>query len=109
VGYRSAGWSWSKVSSIHRAREGEASGCVGEIYSYRYRVHPASGGLYKRCVGLAWCSTCREYCAAMVFVPRGEYLPDLLAELPALEHERLVRSEVKLLDYLDRLVRGYVA
>ncbi|WP_433345474.1 hypothetical protein [Micromonospora sp. CA-111912] len=41
----------------------------------------------------------------MVFVPRNERLPDLLADLPTPERERLVRSEVKLLDYLDRLVR----
>jgi hypothetical protein len=41
----------------------------------------------------------------MVFVPRSKRLSDLLADLPASERERLKRSEVKLLDYLDRLVR----
>jgi hypothetical protein len=41
----------------------------------------------------------------MVSVPRGEHLVDLLAGLPELERERLARSEVKLLDYLDRLAR----
>ncbi|MFI6263201.1 hypothetical protein [Micromonospora sp. NPDC051006] len=41
----------------------------------------------------------------MVFVPRNERLSDLLADLPTPERERLARSEVKLLDHLDRLVR----
>lgn len=44
---------------------------------------------------------CREYSSAMVSVPRGEHLADLLAGLPELERERLARSEVK----LDRLAR----
>jgi hypothetical protein len=75
------------------------------VYSYRYRVYPPSDSLFERCVGLAWCATCREYSGAMVSVPRGEHLVDLLAGLPELERERLARSEVKLLDYLDRLAR----
>ncbi|MGW3892327.1 hypothetical protein ACWD69_26905 [Micromonospora chokoriensis] len=41
----------------------------------------------------------------MVIVPRNEDLWDPLADLPTPERERLVRSEVKLLDNLDRLVR----
>jgi hypothetical protein len=41
----------------------------------------------------------------MVYVPQEEQLTNLLADLPAPEHERLARSEVKLLDYLDRLTR----
>jgi hypothetical protein len=64
------------------------AGCDGKIY-----------------FGLAWCSTCCAYAGAMVFVPRREHLLDLLADLPASERERLMRSDVKLLDYLDRLVR----
>lgn len=75
------------------------------MYLYRYRVYPPSDGSFERCIGLAWCSTCREYSGAMVSVPRGEHLPDLLAGLPESERERLARSEVKLLNYLDRLVR----
>jgi hypothetical protein len=41
----------------------------------------------------------------MVFVPRGEHLPDPLVGLLESERERLTRSEVKLLNYLDRLAR----
>jgi hypothetical protein len=41
----------------------------------------------------------------MVYVPRAERLPHLLAGLPAPERERLGRGGVKLLDYLDRLAR----
>jgi hypothetical protein len=95
----------SKVSTIHGARAGSADACAGEIYSYRYRFYAPSDSLYERCVGLAWCSSCREYSGTMVFVPKDERVPDLLAEMPASERERLFRSEVKLLDHLDRLVR----
>lgn len=102
---RSARWVWSKVSTIHRAGEGDVVACDGAIYSYTFRLYAPSDNSYERCVGLAWCSMCREYAGAMVFVPRGRHLPDLLADLSIGERERLARSEVKLLDYLDRLVR----
>ncbi|WP_159104401.1 hypothetical protein [Plantactinospora sp. BB1] len=102
---RAAGWAWSKVSPIHGAARGDVAPCSGQIYSYRYRCYPPTDRFYERCVGLAWCSNCREYSGGMVFVPRDERLPDLLAELPTPERERLVRSEAKLLDHLDRLVR----
>ncbi|PYC72984.1 hypothetical protein C7C45_07745 [Micromonospora arborensis] len=105
MGHRSARWAWSKVSTIHGVRGGDAVGCAGEISSYRYRLYAPSDKFYERCVGLAWCSNCREYSGAMVFVPRNERLRDLLADLPTAERERLARSEVKLLDYLDRLAR----
>ncbi|MER7892609.1 hypothetical protein ABTX15_22595 [Micromonospora sp. NPDC094482] len=105
MGRRSAGWAWSKVSTIHSVGDTDAAVCAGEIYSYRYRLYPHSESSYERCVGLTWCSNCREYCGAMVFVPRNEPLPDLLADLPVRDRERLARSEVKLLDHLDRLVR----
>ncbi len=75
------------------------------MYSYRYRVHPPPDDSFERCIGLAWCSTCREYSGAMVSVPHGEHLPDPLVGLSGLERERLTRSEVKLLEHLDRLVR----
>jgi hypothetical protein len=103
--YGSARWVWSKVSTIHQTRAADVGGCAGAIYSYRSRCHPPSDSRYERCVGLAWCSNCREYSGAMVFVPRDEHLPDPLADLSMSERERLVRSEVKLLDHLDRLVR----
>jgi len=69
------------------------------------RYYEPSDSSYERCVGLAWCSACSEYSGAMVYVPRGEQLTDVLADLPGPERERLARSEVKLLDYLDRLAR----
>jgi hypothetical protein len=106
MGRRSARWTWSKVSAIHRPPDdANAVACDGDIYTYRYRFNAPSDSSYERCVGLAWCSTCREYSGAMVSVPRSEHLPDLLADLPTAERERLARSEMKLLDYLDRLVR----
>ena len=94
---RAAGWTWTKVSTIH-----DGGLCDGEIRSYTYRNYGPSD---ERCVGLAWCSACRECSAAMVHVPRREHLPDALVGLPADERERLARSEMKLLDYLDRLAR----
>ncbi|MEJ3746377.1 hypothetical protein WEI85_24190 [Actinomycetes bacterium KLBMP 9797] len=105
MGHRSAGWAWSKVSTVHGVRDEDAVVCDGDIYSYRYRFYAPSDRFYERCIGLAWCTICREYSGAMVFVPRSERLPDLLAELPTPERERLACSELKLLDYLDRLVR----
>jgi hypothetical protein len=105
VGHRSARWTWSKVGTVHGAREGSSPTCTGEIYSYRYRYYAPSDSSYERCIGLAWCSICREYSGAMVYVPRDERLPDVLIDLPTPEREKLARSEVKLLDYLDRLVR----
>ncbi|GAB7037095.1 hypothetical protein JCM9533A_09420 [Catenuloplanes niger JCM 9533] len=102
---RDTRWTWSKVSEIHGTRPPRGAACHGEIYSYRYRLYPPSDRFYERCVGLAWCSVCREYSGAMVHVPRTEHLGDLLADLSAPERERLARSEVTLLDYLDRLAR----
>jgi len=78
---------------------------TGEIFSYSYRYYEPQSSMYERCVGLSWCSSCRSYTGAMVYVPRERVLWDALADLPDDERERLSRSEVKLLDYLDRLVR----
>lgn len=106
MGRASAKWSWSKVSTIHGVHDGGAAACAGETYSHRYRFHASSGdSLNERCIGLVWCSNCRDYSGSLVFVPQHEHFPDLLADLPRPERERLVRSEVRLLDYLDRLVR----
>jgi hypothetical protein len=105
MGGRAARWRWSKVTTIHETRRGYGGACKGEIRPYRYLCYAPSDSSYERCIGLAWCSTCREYSGAMVFVPRGEHLTNLLADLPAPERERLARSEVKLVDYLDRLAR----
>ena len=104
MGRRAVGWAWFKVNRIHDSRPGSVT-CGSEIHSYRYRYYAAPSGSYERCVALAWCPVCREYSAAMVYVPRDEHLPDLLAGLAASQREQLARSEPKLLDYLDRLVR----
>src|SRR5262249_27081949 len=74
-------------------------------FSYCYRYHEPASTMYERCVGLSWCWVCRCYNGAMVYIPRGRPLWDALAEVPDRERERLSRSEVKLLDHLDRLVR----
>lgn len=57
--------------------------------------------MFERCVGLAWCSGCRIYSGAMVHVPRTRVLVDALASLPADERDRLLRSEAKLIRYLE--------
>ena len=105
MGRRAPGWAWTKVSRIHGNPPSRGAACEGEVYSYRYRYYEPSDSSYERCIGLAWCSACREYSGAMVHVPRREHLTDLLADLPTLERERLTDSEVKLLDHLDRIVR----
>jgi hypothetical protein len=98
-------WTWSKVSAVHEIRPSHGGACDGEIRSYKFRHYAPSDNSYERCIGLAWCSTCREYSGGMVYVPRGEHLTDALADLPAVRRNRLARGEVKLLDYLDRLAR----
>jgi hypothetical protein len=102
---RAEGWTWLKVSKIHDTHPVGGLGCAGNIHSYKYRYHRPSDSLYERCIGLAWCSSCREYSGTMVYVPRDEHLIDVLADLPVPERERLARSEVRLLDYVDRLAR----
>ncbi|MBB4796162.1 hypothetical protein [Streptomyces nodosus] len=62
--------------------------------------------MFERCIGLAWCSTCRIYSGNMVYVPRKRVLVDLLASLPAEQRERLLRSATRLIDFLDRQARG---
>ena len=59
--YGRARWKWSKVGLIHGVADPDATRCAGVIYSYRYRFYPTADKFYERCVGLAWCSTCREY------------------------------------------------
>jgi hypothetical protein len=95
-------WTWWKVSSIHQS---SGSTCTGRIYSYRYRYYGPADSSYERCVGLAWCTLCREYSGAMVHVPRQVELWDALAALPEAERERLSRSEWRLIEHLDRLAR----
>lgn len=62
--------------------------------------------MFERCIGLAWCSLCRIYSGSMVQVPRQQVLVDLLASLPPEQRERLLRSETRLIEFLDRHARG---
>ncbi|MYS86143.1 hypothetical protein GTZ85_39505 [Streptomyces sp. SID5474] len=62
--------------------------------------------MFERCIGLAWCSECRLYVGAMVYIPRTRPLVDALASLPADERARLLRKEMALIDYLDRQAGG---
>ncbi|MFE1907664.1 hypothetical protein ACFW96_28910 [Streptomyces gardneri] len=41
----------------------------------------------------------------MVYVPRERVLVDLLASLPPEQRERLLRSETRLIEFLDRQAR----
>ncbi|MCF3135703.1 hypothetical protein [Streptomyces olivochromogenes] len=88
--------------------DGEQRFCVAcrtPVRSYEYRFYPPESDMFERCVGLAWCSGCRIYSGNMVYVPRKRVLVDALAALPGEQRERLVRSEVKLIDFLDRRTR----
>ncbi len=75
--------------------------CGVPLRDYVHRVRPES----ERCIGLAWCPACRTYAGAMVHVPREEDLPDALAPLDEFDRERLLKSETKLVDHIDRLIR----
>jgi hypothetical protein len=79
--------------------------CGTAVRSYQYRFHPPESPMFERCVGLAWCSGCRIYSAAMVHVPRTRVLDDALASLPEDRRERLLRKEAALIAYLDRRER----
>ncbi|WP_033341453.1 hypothetical protein [Catenuloplanes japonicus] len=105
MGRRATGWEWTKVGVLHGGLSRREVACDGEIRSYRYRFYSSTHRFFERCIGLAWCSRCREYSGAMVHVSRAEQLTDLLDGLPVAERERLLRSEAELLDYLDRLAR----
>jgi hypothetical protein len=103
---RAEEWKWTKVSAIHAPDTGgQGQHCVGGTYSYLYRYYPAESSSYERCIGLSWCSECRAYTGAMVHVSRQRALVDALAGASPQERDRVYRSEVRLLDYLDRLVR----
>lgn len=104
---RGPGWQWTKVSVIHPPGADSPAGkqCTGDIHSYVYRHYRPESASYHRCIGLSWCTGCRAYTGTMVHVPRDRALVDALAGLPPHDRERLHRSEVRLLDYLDRLVR----
>jgi hypothetical protein len=95
-------WRWSKVGRVHQPWAGDPSACTGEIHSYRFRCHDPGTAAFERCIGLAWCATCRQYSGDMVRVPHDQVLPDALTDLPAPQRERLLSSEVKLVEHLAR-------
>lgn len=80
--------------------------CGTPIRSYQYRFHPPGSTMFERCVGLAWCSSCRIYCSNLVHIPRQRVLVDALASLPLELRERLLRSEARLIKFLDHDARG---
>jgi hypothetical protein len=58
--------------------------------------------MFERCIGYAWCSSCRIYSGNMVHVHRRRVLVDALASLSPEQRERLLHSEAELIDFLDR-------
>lgn len=62
--------------------------------------------MFERCIGLAWCAGCRIYSGNLVYVPRKRVLVDLFASLPPEQRERLLRSETRVIEFLDRQARG---
>ena len=96
-------WTWTKVSELHRADDGPA--CDGPVHSYVYRHYPAGSANRERCIGLAWCSTCRDYVGTMVYVPRSQELDNPFAALGRDEQRDLHVNERRLIDRLDRMIR----
>jgi hypothetical protein len=94
---------WTKVSELHRADDERP--CDGPIHSYVYRYYPAESPNHERCIGLAWCSVCRDYIGTMVRVPRAAQLDDPLAALGPDERGDLHGNERRLIDRLDRMIR----
>lgn len=98
---------WQKVPVLHPPDGAEGEGrrtCPGDVHSHTYRYHAPGSSFAERCISLSWCSTCRGYTGGMVHVPVGEILPDPLAGLTD-ERSKLTRSEHRMLDHLDRLIR----
>ncbi|MEV6599231.1 hypothetical protein AB0M36_20605 [Actinoplanes sp. NPDC051346] len=98
-------WAWKGVFAVHRRSEGALSSCTGRIYQYTYRLYAPEDSRYERCVGMSWCSVCREASENLVFVSRDTTLADALADLPASERERIGQNSRKIRECLDRLVR----
>lgn len=80
--------------------------CHEPVRSYQYRYHPPESSSFERCIGFVWCSGCRIYSGAMVYVHRKRVLVDALASLAVDDRDRLLRSEAALVDYLDSRDRG---
>ncbi|WP_420078335.1 hypothetical protein ACN6AT_02990 [Streptomyces sp. JL4002] len=90
------------------AADGGGSVCVDcgtATRTYQYRVYPPGSPHHARCIGLAWCSDCRVYSGTMVHVPPERVLDDALAALPQDRRERTLRSETRLIQYLDKAYR----
>ncbi|GFE25934.1 hypothetical protein Sliba_63870 [Streptomyces nigrescens] len=95
---------WRKVGAWDTVCDGDrliCAACGTLVRSYQYRCHPPESAMFERCVGLAWCSGCRIYSGSVVHVPRKRSLVDALASLPGEQRERLVRSESRLVEFLD--------
>jgi hypothetical protein len=96
-------WTWTKVSELHRAGDGPA--CDGPVQSYVYRHYPPESAGRERCIGLTWCSACRDYTGTMVHVPRTEELDNPFAALGLDEQRAAHVNERRLIDRLDRMIR----
>jgi hypothetical protein len=92
---------WRKVLVVHH--QAGAGGCAGTIRSYTYRNHPVESEHFERSIRLTWCSDCRRWSSAIVFVPRAHNLDDPLDGLDAEKRDRLLGNERVLVQYLDRL------
>lgn len=103
TGWPPAKWNWVKVFELHRT--GSQPPCGGQIYSHTYRYHSLDSPSYERCISLTWCTACRDYTGTMVYVPRAHTLSNPIASLDPEAQKRLRASEVRLIGYLDRLVR----
>jgi hypothetical protein len=101
-------WGWKAALNVVHGRPAGVppSSCTGRIYHYVYRIYAPQDSNYERCVGMSWCTVCREVADGLVFVSRDTVLWDALADLPEHVRDRLARSSRKIRDHLDRIVRG---
>nr|WP_296065032.1 hypothetical protein [uncultured Actinoplanes sp.] len=99
-------WAWKRaINAVHRRADGGVSSCGGRVHHLTYRLHPPGDRSYERCIGMSWCSVCREVSENVVSVSGDTVLPDPLAALPAAERERLGTNATRIREYLDRLAR----
>ncbi|GLW33110.1 hypothetical protein Areg01_60480 [Actinoplanes regularis] len=104
-GGQSGRWAWKGVFAVHHRSGDVPSSCTGRIYQYTYRLHAPEDSRYERCLGMSWCSLCREFSENVGFVSRDTVLWDALSGLEASERESLGRNSRRIREYVDRLVR----
>ncbi|MCB5179583.1 hypothetical protein [Streptomyces antimicrobicus] len=100
--------SWRKDATWHTVARDDrrvCAACGALVRSYQYRFHPPESSMFERCIAFAWCPVCRVYVSHLVHIPREQVLVDALAVLPSEQRARLLRSETRLVAYLDRQAR----